>query len=81
MVNVFEDKISQGHTPSPPPMMKNVCVSQSFRYEILLTIHKWHIQYFSMAVSTDIYLSHDISYPFRTIGNVPLETSATFFMT
>lgn len=38
MANVFEGKTSQGHTRNPPPMRKNVCVSQSFRSECLQDI-------------------------------------------
>lgn len=81
MVNAFEDKISQGHTLSLQPMMKNDCVSQSFRYEAF-TDHPQmpHTVHFDCYLSADIYC-HDFSPPFRPIGNVPLETNATFIMT
>ena len=75
MVNAFEVKTSRGRTRSRPPMMKNDCVSPSFRYEALTDSSR----------TRTITLSADrccpIFSPFRTTGSVPLETNAAFTMT
>lgn len=57
-------------------MMRNDCVSQSFRYENV-TVHKCHIQYFSIAMSADGYC-HDFLPPVQANRECPFGDKCHF---